>query len=436
MESSKGTKSEGRPTDGGRSSDKTGGCGEPCTDSMLPVVEAREIVLARTKAVQEIERLPIRQALGRVLAADLFAPADVPAHTNSAVDGFAVRSADLSATEPRSFECVGHAYAGRAFEATVGEGQCVLVTTGAVIPRGCDTAVMKEHAEVSEGRVTVRPGIRAFSNVRMAGEDLRAGEKALGRGHALRPADIGLAASLGVSEVGVRRRPRVAFFSTGDELRSVGEALRAGEVYDSNRYTIYGMLERLGVESIDLGVVRDERQALRDALQRASEEADVVITTGGVSVGEADYIKEILEDLGRIDFWRIAIKPGRPLVYGQLGDTHFFGLPGNPVAVMVTFYQVVQPALRKMMGLGELLPPRLSARSTSALRKLPKRLEVKRGILSRNADGELEVEVTGQQGSGILSSMTRANCFIVLPPERESVAAGEWVEVERFVDFV
>jgi len=327
---------------------------------------------------------------------------------------------------------VGTALAGRPFAGEVRAGQCVRIMTGAVLPAGADAVVMQERVTAAAEGIAVAAGLRAGDNVRRAGEDLRVGEDAVAAGRVIGPAELGLLASLGVTEVTVARRPRVAFFSTGDELRSPGEPLGEGQIYDSNRYTLFGMLTRLGAEAVDLGVVRDTPEALRAALEEASAAADVVITSGGVSVGEADFVREVLADLGEVSLWKVAIKPGRPLAFGRLGQAWFFGLPGNPVAVMVTFYAFVQPALRRLMGQSGPLPQRFTVRCLSRLAKRPGRTEYQRGILRRDADGRLAVEKTGAQGSGILSSMSAADCFIVLPPEQGAVEPGDLVEVEPF----
>jgi molybdopterin molybdotransferase len=295
---------------------------------------------------------------------------------------------------------------------------------------------MQEQVALEGGRISVGPGHRAGENLRRAGEDLAQGQVALAAGKRLGPAELGLLASLGMAEVPVRRRPRVAFFSTGDELCSIGEVLDEGDVYDSNRYTLYGMLSRLGVEPVDLGVIPDRPEALRGAFRDAAGSADAVITSGGVSVGEADYVKAVLAQLGQVDFWKIAMKPGRPLAFGLIGDCPFFGLPGNPVAVMVTFYQLVQPALRRLAGETEYLPWRFPVPCQTRLRKRPGRTELQRGLLELDPDGQLSVRTTGKQGSGILSSMSQADCFIVLPAESGDVEPGDLVLVEPFQGLV
>jgi molybdopterin molybdotransferase len=317
------------------------------------------------------------------------------------------------------------------FQGAVTAGACVRIMTGAVMPERCDTIVMQEHAKAAGDSVTVGGGHRQFQHLRHAGEDLKTGQVALKRGELLRPAEIGLIASLGIGEIAVYRKLRVAFFSTGDELRSIGTPLGAGQIYDSNRYTIHGMLTRLGCEVIDMGVIRDDPKLLEQAFNEAVRCADVVITSGGVSVGEADFVKELLDRLGEVVFWKIAMKPGRPLAYGRIGGAHFFGLPGNPVSVMVTFYQFVRDALLKLSGRDPLLPlPTFKVPCTSALKKAPGRTEFQRGVLTQDASGAWSVRVTGEQGSGILRSMTEANCFIILPTDQGNVTAGTLVEVQ------
>jgi molybdopterin molybdotransferase len=342
-----------------------------------------------------------------------------------------VRFDDLKQDGEATLKVIGAAFAGKPFDGSVGPGQAVRIMTGAVIPKGADTVIQQERAKASGDKVAVAPVIKKGTNTRSAGEDLRQGEPALKRGQPLRPAEIGLLASLGIGEVSVYRKLRVAFFSTGDELVPVGSSLGAGQIYDSNRYTIYGMLTRLGCDVLDMGVIRDDPKAVERAFDEAAQSADVVITSGGVSVGEADYVKQILDRLGEVLFWKIAMKPGRPLAYGRIGRAHFFGLPGNPVAVMVTFYQFVRDALLYLQGQTTVAPlPTLKVTCTSAIKKAPGRTEFQRGILTRAADGQWTVRTTGDQGSGILSSMSQADCFIVLPTEAGNLPAGAVVEVQ------
>ena len=325
----------------------------------------------------------------------------------------------------------GTAFAGVPFDGAMKPGSCVRIMTGAVVPQGADTIVMQEHVKAAGDKVTVGGGHKLNQHLRRAGEDLKTGQSALKRGILLRPAEIGLIASLGIGEVSVYRKLRVAFFSTGDELRSIGSPLGAGQIYDSNRYTIHGMLTRLGCEVIDMGVVRDDPKLLEKAFHDAARCADVVITSGGVSVGEADFVKELLERMGEVVFWKIAMKPGRPLAYGRIAGAHFFGLPGNPVSVMVTFYQFVRDALLKLSGRDPVpVLPTFAVPCTTPLKKAPGRTEFQRGVLTQNAQGKWSVHVTGEQGSGILRSMSEANCFIILPTDQGNVAAGTLVEVQ------
>jgi molybdopterin molybdotransferase len=403
----------------------------------LSVEAARARILGEIKPVHGSERLALRAALGRVLAQDVVSPLDVPSHTNSAVDGYALAGSELPAEGAKEFRVVGTAWAGRPYKGSIGPGECVRIMTGAPMPAGTDVAVMQEHVQLHGESVEIGGGKSTKGNVRQAGEDLAQGQVALHAGKRLLPAELGLLASLGFPEVSVFRKLRVAFFSTGDELRPVGEPLREGEIYDSNRYTLFGMLSRLGVEILDLGVIRDEREAVRKAFADAATNADAVITTGGVSVGEADFVKETLDALGQVSFWQIAMRPGRPLAFGHLGDAAFFGLPGNPVAVMVTFMQFVRPALQRMMGEAESAAPlTYRARSASKFKTRPGRTEYLRAIVERDANGELTVRSTGNQGSGILSSMSRANCFVVLPPESAGAEPGDIVEVQPFYGLI
>jgi len=398
----------------------------------LPVEKANEVMRSFVRPVSGVERLPVRAALGRVLARDIVSPIDVPSHDNSAMDGYAVRSDDLVSGAAVTLTEIGSAFAGKPFDGEVGRGECVRVMTGAVMPKNTDTIVIQEAVTADGPRITVPPGQERGQNRRLAGEDLQKGKPALRSGRMLRPADIGLVASLGIGEVSVRRKLKVAFFSTGDELVSVGKKLKAGEVYDSNRYTLWGMLERLGCEVVDLGVVRDDPAKLEAAFRKAAAGADAVVTSGGVSVGEADFTRQMMAKLGEVAFWKIAMRPGRPMAFGRIRargrSAYLFGLPGNPVAVMVTFYHFVRGALLHMMGRSDTDLPLLRAKAEMAIRKKPGRTEYQRGILQRR-NGEWTVRLTGAQGSGILSSMSEANCFVVLGHEQGAVEAGDEVDV-------
>ena len=398
----------------------------------LPVARANEVIRSFVAPITEVETLPVRAALGRVLAEDIVSAIDVPSHDNSAMDGYAVRADDLAPDATTVLEEIGVALAGKPFRGNVRPGQCVRIMTGAVMPAGTDTVVIQEIVKVDGKRITVPPGQERGQNRRFAGEDLKKGTPALTGGTLIRPAELGMIASLGIGEVKVKRRLRVAFFSTGDELRSVGQPLAAGEVYDSNRYTLHGVLTRLGCEIIDMGVVRDDPALLEAAFSKAAASADAVITSGGVSVGEADYTKQMMARLGEVVFWKIAMRPGRPMAFGRIATdgkaAYLFGLPGNPVAVTVTFYHFVRGALLTMMGRNDTDLPLLRVKSQTAIRKKPGRTEYQRGILE-NQNGEWTVRLTGAQGSGILRSMSEANCFVVLGHEQGSVEACDLVDV-------
>jgi len=400
----------------------------------LRVDKALEAIRACLAPVTETETVAIRDSLGRVLAQEIVPRIDVPGHDNSAMDGYAVRGADLSASGDVFLKMTGSAFAGKLFTGEVRPGECVRVMTGAVMPQGADTVVVQEVCRAEGDRIAMPAGQKAGQNVRAAGEDLKAGVPVLRPGQPVRAADLGLFASLGIAEVRVKRRLRVAFFSTGDELASIGTPLAQGQVYDSNRYTLHGMLSGLGVEIIDMGVVRDDLRQLEAAFCAAAAKADAIITTGGVSVGEADFVKQLMAKLGEVLFWKIAMRPGRPMAFGRIacGDdaAFLFGLPGNPVAVMVTFHQLVRQALLALGGRTDDLDiPLLKAVSATAIRKVPGRTEYQRGVLFEH-DGSWKVRTTGQQGSGVLRSMSEANCYIVLEHERGKVDAGETVSVQ------
>lgn len=401
-------------------------------NSLIPD-EANARIRQSINITSQIESVPIRQSLGRVLAKDIISTMNVPSATNSAMDGYAIGGKDLPESSVQTFKLIGESFAGNAFTGEVTQHQCVRIMTGAVMPTGTDTVVMQEHAELIDNHtIQIAQNTQAGDNVRQAGEDISQGDVVLNSGQVLSPADIGLIASLGQAEVAVYKKLKVAFFSTGDELRSIGDELEPGMIYDSNRYTLYSMLTQLNVEIIDMGVIKDVKEDIDAAFQQASEQADVIITSGGVSVGDADFVKASLETMGEINFWKVAMKPGRPLTFGKINDAYFFGLPGNPVSVMVTFYQFVQPALKYMMGNQHLNALTIKVSCESKLRKRPGRVEYQRGILSKNDQGELTVRKTGAQGSGILKSMSSANCFIVLPLENSGVQPGEWVDVQPF----
>jgi molybdopterin molybdotransferase len=400
----------------------------------LTARQVNEFLAYLVEPVAETENVGVFEALGRVLAQDMISPISVPPHDNSAMDGYAFAGAQLKNENPLTLEIVGTALAGEAWQGTVGPGQCVKIMTGAIMPAGLDTVAPQEFVQLAaDGRVSIPPKLlRAGDNRRLKGEDLQQGRAALHAGTRLGPAACGLVASLGLPAVPVKRRLRVAYFSTGDEILSLGEAPREGAVYDSNRYTVFGMLTRLGCEVIDMGVVRDDPALLESAFTTAASKADAIVTSGGVSVGEADYTKAMMKKLGDVAFWRIAMRPGRPMAVGRIGESVLFGLPGNPVAVMVTFLAFVRPALLRMMGSIAADLPLLKARSTEAIRKKPGRTEYQRGLVTTTADGALQVRTTGNQGSGVLSSMVQANGLIVLNHAQGNVGAGDEVDVMMF----
>ncbi len=411
------------------------GCDAPTAD-LLSVEAAREHIAALVTPVREQESLGLREALDRVLATDVLSPINVPPHTNSAMDGYALRGSDLPADGEASLNIVGTSWAGKPFEGAVNPGECVRIMTGAKLPPDTDTVIMQEHVKREDDSIRIGAGHKAGQNVRHPGEDIEKDKAVLHAGRRVTPADLGVLASLGIPEVAVLRKLRVVFFSSGDELRGVGEELEEGQIYDSNRYTLHGMLTRLGVDFTDLGVIRDTPEDVRAAFEKAAGMGDVVITTGGVSVGDADFIKDTLAQMGEVNFWKLAMKPGKPLAVGRLGEALFFGLPGNPVSVMATFYQFVQPALRRMAGETAYERLTLRVRTMTSLKKHPGRTDFQRGILHHDENGELVVRSTGMQGSHVLTSMSLANCFIILPRESGSIEAGEMVEVEPFAGMI
>lgn len=385
--------------------------------------------------VTNTEEVDIFHALGRVVAKDVISPVNVPPHDNSAMDGFAFNGQQLSSYASLTLKVVGTALAGQAWQGPIGLGECVKIMTGAIMPDGLDTVIPQELCQsITADAIQFDSGLlKAGDNRRFCGEDIAKGQPALLTGTRITPAAAGLLASLGLPTVTVYRRLRVAYFSTGDEILSLGEAPREGAVYDSNRYTVHGLLTDLGCQMIDMGVVKDNPQLLEQAFTQAAAQADAIITSGGVSVGEADFTKAMMKKLGDVAFWKIAMRPGRPMAVGRISQGNhsavLFGLPGNPVAVMVTFLAFVKPALLQMMGCTALPHPMARARTREVLRKKPGRTEYQRGIVSRNNEGELEVITTGNQGSGVLSSMVQANALIVLQHTQSTAQIGDWVDV-------
>jgi molybdopterin molybdotransferase len=422
--------------------------------SSLHVDEARKAIsqlvnelIEEPKAISDladIETVSLDQAINRILANDLLSPIDVPASDNSAMDGYAFDSSCLGVGDTIvCLKIVGTAFAGKPYEGKINSGECLKIMTGGVMPSGCDTVIPQEltsaqtETQIEFPQNQLKPG----ENRRLRGEDLQQGKPAIAAGRLLRPSDLGLAASLGISTLKVKRKLKVAILSSGDEIRSLDQTLNAGSIYDSNRYSLTGLLNRLNLEIIDCGIVRDDPVSLKKAFIDAATKADVLISSGGVSVGEADFTKQIMQELGDVGFWKIAMRPGRPMAFGILKPvegksparkTLFFGLPGNPVAVMVTFYQFVRSALLQLNGANQIEPPITQAISEAPIRKKPGRTEFQRAILGRNADGRPSVRLTGSQGAGILRSMSEANCFVILAHDQGNISAGDWVDVALF----
>ncbi len=415
--------------------DKQPSCDDPF-DSLMPVDEARERMQASMQPISGTESVALSDATGRVLANDVVSPVNVPGFTNSAMDGYAIKASDIPATGVRKLDVVGTAWAGKHFQGQFAAGQAVRIFTGGLMPEGTDTVVIQEHVSVTDNVVTIDNQVSPGRNVRQAGEDVCRDEVVLTRGTRLFAAEIGLLASLGINDVDVYQQLTVAYFTTGDELVSLeqhaGEQLEPGKLFDSNRHTLKSLLSSLPVELLDLGVVRDDEQSTRDVMQRAADNADIVISSGGVSAGDADYVSKVFHDLGDVSFWKLAMRPGRPLAFGHIGNATFFGLPGNPVAVMVTFLQFVQPAIFHRMGCRETEPYVITAVCESSLRKSRGRVEYQRGILSNSDSGQLLVRSTGKQGAGKISSMSAANCLIVIDADVSEVQEGDPVRVQPF----
>ena len=405
------------------------------TPDLMSLEQGLDILMKRIEPVTDTENVSLEDCLGRIVSSDIVSPINVPSHDNSAMDGYALRLKDLN--DSHELPLAGKSFAGHPFSGTLPAGQCVRIMTGASIPDGADTVIMQEQTEVTDQGVRfLKKPAKSGANIRCAGEDILEGCCVFSSGHKLKPQDIGLLASLGVSHVPFYRKLKVAVFSTGDELKLPGEPLGLGDIYDSNRYAIKAMLSRMNVDIMDLGKIPDDKDQLRAAFQKADREADAVVTSGGVSVGEADYTKEILDEMGETGFWKLAIKPGKPFAFGQLPDSYFFGLPGNPVSATVTFQQLAAPALRHMMNEEPEERLELPLKTQVRLKKQPGRRDFQRGILTKNQQGELEVTSTGSQGSGVFRSMSLADCYMVLPEDSGSVEAGETVNVQLFDDLL
>ena len=407
------------------------------TSGLISLQEALDKMLTQTAPLTstQTEWLPLTESAGRITATPVSSPVFVPPFDNSAMDGYAIRSADFH--PDAIFPVAGKAFAGAPFTAEWPAGSAIRIMTGAPVPAGADVVIMQEEAETRDAGVRFTAEIQPGQNIRLIGDDIREGQEVLAAGVRLGASQLPLLASLGVEKVEVNRRLKVAVFSTGDELQPVGTPLKEGQIYDTNRFAVHLMLDKLGCEVLDLGIIRDDPEALRQAFKQADEFADLVISSGGVSVGEADYTKTMLEEIGTIGFWKLAIKPGKPFAFGKLNNAWFCGLPGNPVSAALTFYQLVQPLIAKLSAQSDWsLPPRLRAKAATPFKKTPGRLDFQRAVFSYQQDdnglGELEARTTGAQGSHVFSSYSLANCFVVLERERGDVAVGEWVEVEPF----
>ncbi len=411
-------------------------CNDEFDPNSLSFEQALERIKESISPIKGKKNVTIREAADHILAEDVASPLDVPSFINSAMDGYAIQSTDIPQNADAILKIIGKSFAGVPFDGSLKAGEAVRIMTGAIVPEGADTVIMQEHAEVNGDVIKIGPKHKANQNVRYPGDDFFTGDVIIKAGERLSPAKLGLLASVGVTEFKVVRKPVVAFFSTGDELKGVGHTLAAGEIYDSNRYILFGMLKKMGVEAIDMGVVPDIKEEIEQTLIEATNIADLVITSGGASVGEADFIKTILDEIGKVGFWKIAMKPGKPLAFGHINNTIFFGLPGNPVSAMATFYQFVQPSLNLLSGEKAPQPIRLQAKCMSTLKKRPGRKDFQRGIMSNDKNGELIVDTTGIQGSHMLSSMAKANCFIVLERDACNIEIGETVEVQPFNDLI
>jgi molybdopterin molybdotransferase len=401
---------------------------------LLTIDAALERIKATIHPVAGSETVALKNALGRVLSESVYSPINIPHDRNAAMDGYAFSSQDINPEQPFTLNLAGISWAGQPYKGHLQPGQCIRIFTGAVLPPQADSVVMQEQVQANGTSVLFPANTHSRQHIREAGEDIKQGSLLCAHPKKLNAIDLGLLASAGINELTVKRTVKIAFLSTGDELTALGLALESGKIYDSNRYTLSGLLNDACYSVTDMGVIADDKQLLQDALTTAAKNHDVIITTGGASIGEADYVKEVLDRCGEVNFWKIAIKPGKPLAFGKIGSCCFFGLPGNPVAVIVTFQYIVAPALKQLSGAQDSKPLQLTATCTSALKKSPGRQEFQRGILTQDSNGEFFVASSGKQGSNILSSMSRANCYIVLPTECKGVQVGDKVRVDLIRD--
>ena len=405
-------------------------CSREEAKPLLSITAALERIKAAIHPVSETEKIALANALGRVLAASVYSPINIPHDKNAAMDGYAFYSTDIIPGQLFTLSLVGTSWAGRPFQGQLHAGQCIRIFTGAVVPPAADSVIMQEQVQADGHNIHFPAHTASGKNIREIGEDIKQGGLLCAHPKKLTAIDLGLLASAGIAELSVKRPVKIAFFSTGDELTALGQPLESGKIYDSNRYLLSGLLSDPNYQITDLGVIADNKQQLEECVVAAAKQHDVIISTGGASVGDADYVKEILERCGEIDFWKIAIKPGKPLAFGKIGGCYFFGLPGNPVAVVVTFQHIVAPALKQLSGAPMSTPLQLTATCTTALKKSPGRQDYQRGLLTQDTDGEFFVASSGRQGSNILSSMSRANCYIVLATECAGVVAGDKVRVQ------
>ncbi|MFV2060654.1 MAG: gephyrin-like molybdotransferase Glp [Gammaproteobacteria bacterium] len=414
-----------------------------CNDSdpnSLSVIQATDrissLVKSASKSLTVTERSSCRDAFGRILADDIIATISTPPYDNSAMDGYAINAIDIPKKDTATLKIIGTSWAGKPFSGKVTSGDCIRIMTGAKMPEGADTVIMQEHVIITNDSITINTGHCAQQNVRYIGEDIKKGNTVLRAGKNIAAAELGIIASMGISEVTIYRKLRVAIFSTGDELRGVGETLDDGQIYDSNRYTLFGLLQKNYIELIDMGVIPDDRTKIETAFEEAASIADVVITSGGVSVGDADYVKETLEKMGNINFWKIAMKPGRPLAFGNINNAIFFGLPGNPVSVMATFSQFALPAIRALSGHSNTRNKSYHVKCSTELKKRAGRVDFQRGHISTDEKGQISVAVSGLQASHILSSMSHSNCFIILSEDTTHVAVDSIVEVQPYNEWL
>ena len=405
-------------------------CSREEAKPLLSITAALERIKAAIHPVSETEKIALANALGRVLAASVYSPINIPHDKNAAMDGYAFYSTDIIPGQLFTLSLVGTSWAGRPFQGQLHAGQCIRIFTGAVVPPAADSVIMQEQVQADGHNIHFPAHTASGKNIREIGEDIKQGGLLCAHPKKLTAIDLGLLASAGIAELSVKRPVKIAFFSTGDELTALGQPLESGKIYDSNRYLLSGLLSDPNYQITDLGIIADNKQQLEECVVAAAKQHDVIISTGGASVGDADYVKEILERCGEIDFWKIAIKPGKPLAFGKIGGCYFFGLPGNPVAVVVTFQHIVAPALKQLSGAPTSTPLQLTATCTTALKKSPGRQDYQRGLLTQDTDGEFFVASSGRQGSNILSSMSRANCYIVLATECAGVVAGDKVRVQ------